>query len=117
MLKATDPQLENLMFLRDVVIPWMRENPERVNFDLYNSSCGTYGCLLGWYSMMRHGVEWEQRSIDLNTSQWEAKEFGFVNAVQGNPLFDVTSEAGTLEDRAQALDTIIAERLQVLEAA
>ncbi len=111
MLQTTDKQLENLMFLRDVVIPWMRENPERVDFNGFNSACGTYGCLLGWYSVFRYHKVWEDVRRDRD-ELWDEEEFGITLPLQGD-IFG-TSRDGTLEERAERVDALIAEKAGAL---
>ena len=50
MLRVTDIRLERLMYLRDVVLPYVEEMAQqgRVDFDTFVSTCGTYQCLAGW---------------------------------------------------------------------
>jgi hypothetical protein len=113
MLRVTDPALENLMFLRDVTIPWMREHPERVDFALFNSECGTYGCLLGWYHMQRFGRRYAGSDMDLDGS--EEKHFG-INGISYYWLFGSSNDR-SIEDRAARVDALIAEKLAALEVA
>lgn len=115
MLRVTDPQLETLMFLRDVTIPWMREHPERVDFDRLNSPCGTHGCLLGWYAMQKHGKPAENVLDPYGSNPLNGDEFGIDDSDEWYKLFGATNR-GTLDDRARYLDELIAQRLVALEA-
>lgn len=94
-------QLENLYFLRDRVIPWMEEHPERVDFDEVESDCGTYRCAWGWYKHMR-GL----RGSFLYRYE---SEFGFCAFEDAMPIFG-SRERGTLADRKERLNEIIARK-------
>ena len=108
MLKPTDRQLENLMYLRDVTIPWMEAHPARVNFDCVMTDCGTLGCLYGWYGMMRYGADWRRKALH---------DFGPNNPIVTHPQLFGSGPRGTLADRKRYLDELIAERLAALESA
>lgn len=106
------------MFLRDVVIPWMQDNPESVYFNvsIEHTSCGTHGCLAGWYTIMRYpdrvlleaDVDNDISASDTITEDFELEwQTGWDLY---HPLFG-TDDAGTLEERAERLDKMIAEEL------
>lgn len=103
-------KLENLRYLRDVVIPWMEANPHQVDFDECLSSCQTRGCLGGWYCYLRYGV-----TDPFEMTKFLANDFGGMLIHNGrphwyslDPLFGI-SEVGTLEDRKERLDKLIQE--------
>ena len=103
-------QLAELCYLRDVVIPYMERPGMLVDLGEYESEqpCGTYRCLLGWYTFLRHGQstsEWCNGSL---TSGRVIETFGgFVFA----SLFGTVGVSGTLSDRKARLNAIIAERM------
>lgn len=117
-------QYANLLFLRDTVIPWMEQHPERVQFNDFTSVCGTYGCVLGWYAMHRHGLagtdveRWCQLQHNISTRRSDGvPEFGIGDefyASPSAPLFG-GAEAGTLADRKARLNAIIAEHAPKFE--
>lgn len=121
MLQVTDPALQNLMYLRDVTIPWMMEHPEQVDLDRYNSDCGTYGCLLGWYSMQRFGEGVIAHAKNTESSSypyhWSWGEFGLNpkdSDIDWSLLFGY-SKAGNLKLRLRRVEQHIAKRLAALE--
>lgn len=132
MLDTTNPktlaitnQLEELYFLRDVVTPWMRENPHRVNFNAFGTYCGTYACYLGWYAAMRGDraavfaapsneqiarMDWHAEQLlggDEHKAVFTVLGAGAVHVTLWAALFGWVS-LGTLDERAAVLDAYIA---------
>lgn len=110
-------QLAELMFLRDVVIPYMRQPNTLVDLGMYEEEtpCGTYRCMLGWYTDARHGKRVFEWVRDAGKAYFGFREIELVRDVFGeeaySALFDVESVSGSLEDRARRLDELIAERM------
>ncbi len=106
MLDTTKPELQNeietlerLYHLRDVTIPWMEANPERVDFDHYESECETYRCLAGWDYHFNGS-----KKNPSNTTCLEDAEFYGLNRSNVEPddwtfLFAEEDYAGSLSDR------------------
>lgn len=127
---AVDEAVLNLLFLRDVVIPYMREHLNEVEFDYFylgpspgdaderkvaGLECGTYRCLGGWYLALRDP---QMRHADLNRAYDDIfgtlqREFA-ISTNDLDPLFGPCklrcSKGEDLEERAEILDRIIAER-------
>ena len=107
----------NLCYLRDVVIPWMRANPERVNF-------GTYGknrvereepcCLGGWYVRMRGLIEDPRDAIEILAAHFGPR----MHICRPGEVYiwSAVSEI-TLDRRAEQVDIFIAEYEQAHAAA
>lgn len=115
------PQLVELYYLRNVVIPWMRENPERVDFKQYESDCGTFCCMAAWYVSMRHGVSFDTFMVDITaTNDWgsdNAEDFlAEVFCLDDRQVIRMFGPnlMGPLEARAALLDEIIAEKEKAL---
>lgn len=116
MLQIVNEQLHRLMYLRDVVIPWMEQHPERVDLDDISSSCGTYRCLLGWaatHADIFPGVE----TLFLCNEPFEALdrviELTGLTRSDCDELFG-DSWMGTLADRKAYLEQLIEERVTQL---
>ena len=103
----------NLIFMRDVVIPHMRDNLHLVSFDSYTGhrpSCGTTHCLGGWYLHLKYGREWPD-DFPVTTL---IRDLGFeradprVGALFGSAHHrDVSTD---LRHRATLIDAILKER-------
>ena len=134
MLQVTDPQLENLMYLRDVVIPRVLEMPivnlnddpmelhrgdglQLGNYAVKNA-CGTVGCLLGHYAMMRHGhTEEAMFRGNVDHEQLVRDDFGKDACDRG--IFqghrrDYETPYDDVRARAETIDKIITEKATVL---
>lgn len=98
-------------YLRDVVIPWMRQHPEQVDLESFSS------CLAFQYLKQRYDVD--------SVARWTYESFGnfdFHLALKAH--FNLASEgqsvnlfgaSSSLEDRAALLDDIITEKVKELE--
>lgn len=118
MAEITRQQFDNLLFLRDTVIPWMERNPERVDLDHINGGegdCGTTHCLMGWYSVMRYKKDWVDMTLERAAHDWMALDIG----VSMDDYFSLTTTAkhGTLATRKSRLNAIIAEHALKFEQA
>ena len=96
----------NLLYLKQIVIPHMREKPHLVNFNTYE--CGTYNCLLGWYNHFR------KTSMNLLSCE---EHFG----IEFDPYHELYCRSvslslfggnsyGDLDDRERMLDEILADK-------
>ena len=116
----TREQFSNLLFLRDTVIPWMERNPGRVDFDQYESECGTYRCLLGNYCHMAFG-SFRRSPLDylhtgLDDAGRTAAHFG-IQKQDCFALFGNLERGGPLPARKSRLNAIIAEHQHLFEQA
>ena len=122
MLANTNVYLQRLVALREYGFPLAEQMQRegRLNFGVYMRRCGTYGCLLGWWAtteyaqadgwVLEDGVlpAWQ----DFGDMYSAEMYFGLTDG-QWSPLFGINSD-GTLADRRAYLDTLIAERMQVV---
>ena len=113
MLRPTDPQLENLMYLRDVVFPWMEAHPENVNFNGWacEDSCGTEACLVGWYGIMRYQLKPGGALNHWACDVVDGEEFGL--GATWDELFGINPNQSLAERKAR-LNEIIEERTTAL---
>lgn len=107
---SSTTQLANLIYLRDIVIPFMEENPDLVNLDNYES-CGTYRCLLGWYVKLR----FDQSVWDWATKLYRRIPASVCDEEFGQEIFDQLFEtediSGSLDARKRKLYDIIEQRI------
>ena len=115
MLMPTKPEtlkifkeVELLEFLRDVVIPYVREREKegKVNFNLVSHRCGTPSCLLGY------AETFPALGFNPDESIFRQAEriFGLRGGEELYSIFGGASE-GTLDDRAAAIDRIIERKI------
>lgn len=111
MLRPVDEGLQELMYLRDVVIPWMRANPRRVDFshwvihrDTYFNDDTCTRCFGGWYMFKRFGKT--------GTTECVAKALG-IGIGEASYLCS-GSRDGTLDDRARYVDRLIRVKAEQL---
>lgn len=108
-----DTALGNLIYLRDVVVPWMKEHPNQVDFNVFvRRDCK---CLLGWYAYFRYGTTVSELD-KLLKSLWEYQEFGeSLSAFHKDRLYGLFGGAdrGTLDDRLALLNQLIEEKTKV----
>lgn len=126
MLQQTDPHMDNLMFLRDVVVPHCQSLPspdygkhpeEQTEDSLSFGNWGTtnhlgafQGCLLGWYCKLRHGSP--QPAFGLmgsNGSCFTAHEFGW--GLPARTFFG--NDGPTLDERLKLVENEIARIVNV----
>jgi hypothetical protein len=103
----TIQEIERLEFLRDTVIPFVKEREKegKVDFDQTFHYCGTPSCLLGWCTAFKElGLTRAGIQNDL-----EHKVFG-IEPREWRLLFGM-KRSGTLDDRSKAIDTIIQRKL------
>lgn len=116
MLAPTKPEtlktleeIKRLEFLRDVIIPEAKADPN-TNLDFTHHPCGTPSCLLGRayaHKLLNESAYGDvgRAATELGISIPESKKiFGFphANSIDGPEWF-----AGTLEQRAQVITKII----------
>lgn len=95
-------QLENLYFLRDTVIPHMKKNPDRVDLNDWDGSCGRGFCVGGWYDLLSgHDLGSGYRANII-------QHFG-LTAPEADKLFGIALEA-TLQARELLIEKIIARK-------
>jgi len=119
MLKPLDTTIEKLMFLRDVVIPFVREKEKegKADLDFVTYPCGSPSCLLGWATTFPHmGLTYENCGIgpwDLGGG-YEPEMVGErlgISEDDAASLFGSVGRYGSLDDRAAAIDSIIARKI------
>ena len=98
-----------MLFLRDVVIPFVREREKEGKVDFSAFECGTAKCLLGWC--------WEFPELGLTKGSSPDHEMlaltGKVTGEYGvwwSDLFG-NSAYGTLDDRAKVVDRLIEAKI------
>jgi hypothetical protein len=110
--------LERLYFLRDTVIPFVKERAKEGKVDLnrVNHACGSPSCLYGWavtfkelHGLEDHFAEYQRQGVSLKP--WS---FFGINERQYTDLFGFVSRAGTLSDRQTKLAEIITRKEQLL---
>lgn len=109
MLQVTKPEIQKLMFLRDVVIPFVKEREKEGKVDFGIFECGTTKCLLGWsWSFPQLGLE----RID-TTDETMQKLTGKGDVGYSVGWYEIfgTASSGSLDQRAKAIDRLIANIL------
>jgi len=100
MLMVSHPGITEILFLRDVIIPFVKEREKQgfVDLDYVNHACGSPSCLNGW-AFAKFNKQYGSMLLNgqLAPGDW-ASLFG--------PKFN-----GTLDDRALACDKIIERML------
>jgi hypothetical protein len=109
MLKPISPEVERLMFLRDVVIPFVKEREKEGKVDLNDVThpCGSPSCLLGWTATF---PEFGIKSL-LNPYPEAASVFGYAEDSHEEKVLFGSKSFGTLDDRANAIDRIIERKI------
>jgi len=106
--------VQNLLFLEQDTIAWMRGHPERVDLDLYLSGCGTWGCLAGFYEARRYAESDRDRGF---SRKGLGREFLVEPSSDDLFLLFGSASSGTLYDRATRLHALIRDRLAELDKA
>jgi len=120
MLRATNPYIPKIMFLRDVVIPFVKEREKegKVNLQKVIHSCGSPSCLLGWSETFTemglslvHNDNWSAfgRMIFVGDPDQVLSTLG-ISKQEAKNLFGGI-DYGSLDDRAKACDRIIERML------
>ena len=110
----SDIHLTRLKALRDFGIPLaeQKEVEGHLNFRVFKSACGTYGCLLGWWAATSYaqndGWASENRAVLWNGDDDGEKYFG-ISSKEWVELFGTNTD-NTLSDRKAYLETLITER-------
>lgn len=110
MLRPISTEVEKLMFLRDVIIPFVKEREDdgQVNFSIFD--CGTHKCLLGW-AFNRFYIELEVPKLGLG-HYFEAKKLIAERlGLTDNDLLQLFSPVGALQERSKYLDNIINRKI------
>ena len=111
-----DIYLTRLIALRDIGFPLakQKEAEGHLVFNLFRSTCGTYGCVLGWWATTEYAKK-DGWYVIANTpywgSEWLNAAESYFNITSGDwvKLFD-TDPDNTLADRKTYLDKLIARR-------
>lgn len=114
MLKPISTEVEKLMFLRDVVIPYVKEREKEGKVDLNRiwHPCGSPSCLAGWAVYMFGNQLGVSQSGPLpDTIRALHKVLG-TNGSDG--LFTMRD---SLDDRARAIDRIIERKIMEAQCA
>ena len=106
--------VQNLLFLEQDTLAWMREHLERVDLDLYLSVCGTWGCLAGFYEARRYAEPDRDRFF---SREGLGGEFLVEPSSVDLVLLFGSASSGTLEQRATRLRSLIRDRLADLDKA
>ena len=110
----SDIHLTRLKALRDFGVPLteQKETEGHLNFRLFRSSCGTYGCLLGWWATTGYaqhdGWKSEHGSV-LWGDDDDGEEYFGISSREWVELFG-GDPRNTLSDRKAYLEKLIAER-------
>ena len=102
-------EIKKLEFLRDVVIPFVKEREREGDVDLrrYFHECGTPSCLYGWSTTFKEmGLPKDKSGFWSIAQQTLGFDFTDMNEVFGG------LHVGTLDDRAQACTRIIERKMR-----
>ena len=112
----SDIYLTRLKALRDFGFPLaeQKETEGHLDFDIYMSECGTYGCLLGWWATTEYARREGWVPLKGAPPVWgdtahAAEDYFDLSYEERCSLF-ADSEVGTLSDRKAYLETIIQRR-------
>lgn len=113
------PRLEALMFLRDVVIPHMRQpdckvvwHSYEVSYDASGHGCGTYRCLLGWYNYLRYNRPFPTENECFKFPEFNLNYFDLGDDY--DKFFGFEAASGSLDDRAKRVDEEIEKEIRAL---
>lgn len=119
MLRPSHPKIEKIMFLRDVVIPYVKEREKEGKVDFDSFECGTTKCLLGWcVASFREELGLpDKKAADLSVDEVMVSLTGKDDGSLGVFWYELfgMNHRGTLDDRKKYCDVIINRMLEEVQ--